>query len=164
MTNANTQDEDRGPATEPCFRLIYRSRSLLPTGPEGEKGLVEILRVARENNRRRGLTGALMVYKHQHDRFAQVLEGGETEVQELFARIKVDPRHDQVEIREAGPVSARFFNRWAMALVVEHGEPDVPLIATAGGLSEAAPRPVTPDQESVLTELRDMTRGYGRGY
>jgi hypothetical protein len=164
MTNVNSKDDNRDPGTEPCFRLIYRSRSLLPTGPEGDKGLAEILRVARENNRRRGLTGALMVYRQQNDRFAQVLEGPETEVQGLFARIKVDPRHDQVEIREAGPAPARFFNRWAMALVVEHGEPDVPLIATAGGLSEAAPRPVTPDQERVLTELRNMTRGYGRGY
>lgn len=164
MTNGNTQDDDSGPTTEPCFRLIYRSRSLLPSGPEGEEGLAEILRVARRNNRRRGLTGALMLYKHQHDRFAQVLEGPETEVQDLFARIKADPRHDQVEIREAEPVTARLFKHWDMALVHEHGEPDMHLIATAGGLSEAAPLRVTTDQERILTQLRDMTRGYGRGY
>ncbi len=149
---------------EPCFRLIYRSRSLLPERSESvESGLSEILRVARTNNRKHGVTGALMFYEYK-DWFAQVLEGEESKVQDLFERIKKDPRHKSIEVREAEPVPSRLFSKWAMALVAEHGEPDSPLVATAGGISEAEPWHMTEDQERVLTQLRDITRGYGRSY
>ena len=149
---------------EPCFRLIYRSRSLLcEQSGTVDAGLSEILRVARSNNRKHGITGALMMYEHK-DWFAQVLEGDETEINTLFERIKQDPRHKNVEVIEAGNVPARLFGKWAMALIAEHGEPDSPLVAADGGISEAAPWRVTEGQESVLTQLRDMTRGYGRSY
>ncbi|MGI9433300.1 MAG: BLUF domain-containing protein [Geminicoccaceae bacterium] len=162
--NAKNVDSNVDLEAGPCFRLIYRSHSLLPDGPEGgEAGLAEILRVARSNNRGLGITGALVLYEYKQ-RFAQVLEGPEGDVQALYDRIKVDPRHDNVEICEAEAVPARLFNRWAMALVVEHGEPDVPMVATTGGLSEAAPWRVSAEQETILTQLRDLTRGYGRSY
>ncbi|MGH1480398.1 MAG: BLUF domain-containing protein [Geminicoccales bacterium] len=158
-----TLNEDDAKA-EPCFRLIYRSRSLLPEDNEGSKsGLAEILKVARQNNQRLGVTGALILYEEKQ-RFAQVLEGPEHTVKDLLNRIKADSRHDSIEVREAGDASGRLFTRWAMALVLEHHEPDVPLIGTTGGISEAAPWRVTPEQEAVLTRLKDMTRGYGRGY
>ena len=149
---------------EPCFRLIYRSRSLLPEDKAAsDEGLADILRVARINNQKAGITGALMLYAEKK-RFAQVLEGDETAVRALLAKIEADPRHDSIEIKEAGDAPARLFARWAMALVLEHHEPDQPLIGTTGGVAEAAPWRVTEDQEAVLTRLRDMTRGYGRGY
>ncbi len=150
--------------TELCFRLIYRSRSLLADSIDGvEQGLSEILRVSRINNRSRGVTGALVLYEYKN-LFAQALEGPEHEVQSLFDLIKSDPRHENVEVSEAEPVPDRLFRRWAMALVAEHGQPDAPLIATEGGVSEAAPWRVTPNQERVLTQLRNLTRSYGRGY
>jgi len=164
VTNETTKLDEVDAKAEPCFRLIYRSRSLLPEGKEAnEAGLAEILKVARQNNQRLGVTGALILYGEK-GRFAQVLEGPEDTVKNLLARIKADPRHDSIEIREAGPVAARLFSRWAMALVLEHHEPDQPLIGTTGGIAEAAPWRVTEEQEAVLTRLRDMTRGYGRGY
>ncbi|MEM7635657.1 MAG: BLUF domain-containing protein [Pseudomonadota bacterium] len=149
---------------EPCYRLIYRSRSLLSEQSGNvDVGLSEILRVARSNNRKHDITGALMMYEHK-DWFAQVLEGNETEINTLFERIRKDPRHKNVEVIEAGNAPARLFGKWAMALIAEHGEPDAPLVATDGGISEAAPWRVTQGQENVLTQLRDMTRGYGRSY
>ncbi|MEL6964429.1 MAG: BLUF domain-containing protein [Pseudomonadota bacterium] len=164
MTTETDTLENVDTKAEPCFRLIYRSRSLLPKDPKAsEAELSEILRVARQNNQRQGVTGALILYEEK-GRFAQVLEGPEETVKALIASIKKDPRHDSVEIREAGDVSARLFSRWAMALVLEHHEPDQPLIGTTGGIAEAAPWRVTEEQEAVLTRLRDMTRGYGRGY
>ena len=163
MSETSTLDKADAKAG-PCFRLIYRSRSLLPKDPkESEAELAEILRVARQNNQRQGVTGALVLYGEK-GRFAQVLEGPEEMVKALISSIKKDPRHDSIEIREAGPASARLFTRWAMALVLEHHEPDQPLIGTTGGIAEAAPWRVTEEQEAVLTRLRDMTRGYGRGY
>ncbi len=164
ITSIDVQSDGVASQTEPCFRLIYRSRSLLSDGPGTvEEGLSDILRVSRQNNRRRNITGALVLYEYKHW-FAQVLEGPEEDVQELFAVIKSDPRHESVEIRDTTATSDRLFGRWAMALVAEHGEPDAPLIATEGGVSEAAPWRVTPGQEEVLTQLRDITRGYGRAY
>lgn len=163
MSDTTTLEEAETKA-EPCYRLIYRSRSLLPEDPkEGEAELAEILRVARQNNQKQGVTGALILYQEK-GRFAQVLEGPEDTVKSLIASIKKDPRHDSIEIREAGDAPARLFTRWAMALVLEHHEPDQPLIGTSGGVAEAAPWRVTEEQEAVLTRLRDMTRGYGRGY
>lgn len=146
------------------FRLIYRSRSLLPDkGEGGDEALSAILRIARHNNQNNNVTGALMLYEYKN-RFAQVLEGPEAKVRTLFESIQQDPRHDNVEIRHAGIVPDGVFSRWAMALVLEHRESDVPLVATTGGVSEASPWRVSEAQEVVLEELRNLTRGYGRAY
>ena len=164
ITSAEVHTNDTAARAEPCFRLIYRSRSLLADAPGTiEQGLADILRTARSNNRNLGITGALMFYEYK-DWFAQVLEGPESEVQKLFETIKSDPRHKSVEVRETIQAPDRLFRRWAMALIAEHGQPDAPLIAAEGGISEAEPWRVTPDQEAVLTQLRDMTRAYGRAY
>ena len=150
--------------TGTTFRLIYRSRSLLPDKADGgDEALAEILRVARHNNQNHNVTGALVLYEYRK-RFAQVLEGPEAKVQALFESIRRDPRHDNVEIRHEGMVSKGVFRRWAMALVLEHREQDIPLVATTGGVSEASPWRVSAEQEEVLEELRDLTRGYGRAY
>lgn len=150
--------------TESCFRLIYRSRSQLPDDePAAGTGLAEILRSARANNRRLGITGALVLYEWK-GLFAQVLEGDESAVRGLFDTINQDSRHSNVEVREAGMAPRREFGRWAMSLVVEHGEADQPLTATGDGVAEAEPWHVTPAQEAILAQLRDLTRGYGKGY
>ena len=149
-----------GTAADPCYRLIYRSHSLLPGGGKVEAALSAILQQARTGNAQRGITGALMLYD---DWFAQVLEGPQAAVETLFARIKRDTRHDTVRLYEAGAVPRRMFGKWAMAVVVEHHEPDLPLVATTGGLAQGAPWKVTLEQEAILTQLRDLTRGYGRG-
>ena len=151
-------------ATGTTFRLIYRSRSLLPDKADGgDEALAEILRVARHNNQDHNVTGALVLYEYRK-RFAQVLEGPEAKVQALFESIQRDPRHDNVEIKHAGIVGEGVFRRWAMALVLEHREQDIPLVATTGGVSEASPWRVSAEQEVVLEELRNLTRGYGRAY
>lgn len=150
--------------TSTTFRLIYRSRSLLPDKANGgDEALSEILRIARHNNQNNNVTGALVLYEYRK-RFAQVLEGPEAKVQALFESIQKDSRHDNVEIKHEGMVPKGVFRRWAMALVLEHREQDIPLVATTGGVSEAAPWRVSAEQEVVLEKLRDLTRGYGRAY
>ena len=149
------------PATqEPVFRLIYRSRCLVPPAQQDAE-LGSILRVARATNGAQGITGALLVYDNW---FAQTLEGPEAAVCALYEKISRDKRHDSVELRDQGVVNQRVFSRWAMARVAEHGDPDIPLIATTEGVAVAAPRSSTPEQERVLNIMRDATRGYGRGY
>jgi len=164
IKNPDVHENDTAAPAEQCFRLVYRSRSLLSDGPGTvQQGLADILQVSRANNRDKGITGALMFYEYK-DWFAQVLEGPEADVQNLFKTISADPRHKNVEICDTVQSPDRLFRRWAMALIAEHGEPDAPLVSTAGGISEAAPWRVTSDQEAVLTQLRDLTRAYGRAY
>jgi Sensors of blue-light using FAD len=145
-------------ATQACYRLVYRSHSLL--GATNEAGLADILKTARHKNADLGVTGALMLYD---DWFAQVLEGPQAVVEALYARIKADTRHDGIRLTEAGPAPKRLFGKWAMAVVAEHHEPDMPMVATTGGLAQGAPWKVSLEQEAILTRLRDLTRGYGRG-
>ena len=157
-----TDPPGNAPASDALIRLIYSSHSRLPgTGLGAQQdGLAEILRVARAHNAAMGVTGALVLYD---DYFAQVLEGPGATVNALFAKIRSDARHDRVALDQSVPIAARLFGQWAMAIVAEHHEPDTPLVATTGGLSQGAPWRVTPDQETVLTRLRDLTRGYGCG-
>lgn len=146
-------------APELVFRLIYRSKSKIPAA-QLDSELGNILRTARAKNTSLGITGALLFYE---DWFAQTLEGGEKAVRALYAHIERDPRHSSVQLCEEGGSKTRAFSRWAMALVGEHGNPDIPLAATANGITEAAARNTTPEQNKILDVMRDTTRGYGRG-
>lgn len=137
------------------FRLLYRSVSRL-SGPRRRAALGELFSVARSNNKKRGITGALLLTQ---DCFVQALEGDEQVVRALYARIECDPRHEAVELLEARAVDARFFARWAMARITADGERDLPLIAHQDGISAAAPRgDATPEQEQVLDLMRAASR------
>lgn len=146
-------------APELVFRLIYRSKSKI-AAEKLDAELGNILRIARAKNTGLGITGALLFYEGW---FAQTLEGGEKVVRALYAQIEKDPRHSSVQLCEEGGSKPRAFSRWAMAMVGEHGHPDIPLAATSTGTTEAASRVTTPEQEKILTVMRDTTRGYGLG-
>ena len=95
----------------PLFFLLYVSRSLLRLPDEA--GEVErIVTVARRENERLGVTGAL-IFTQAH--FAQVLEGDRAAVETLMERIGRDPRHDMVTIVSAGERDGRLFGQWSMA-------------------------------------------------
>lgn len=143
---------DRG--SEETFRLMYRSRDRIPA--EGRKVELGVLfSSARSNNKRRQVTGALLL---SEDWFVQVLEGDEDTVRSLYARIERDPRHDSVALLEAGKVGERVFARWSMARVGVDGDPDIPLIAHTNGISPAAGRGTTPEQERLLDVMREAAR------
>ena len=141
------------------FALAYRSHSRVPPA-RADHELADILRVARVNNAAQGITGALLLYD---DWFAQVLEGPEAAVRDLFHRIAQDKRHDGVELLDQGPVEKRVFERWAMAYVGEHGDPDIPMMAVGDSVVPAAEWHHKSAQDERLAQLRQATRGYGRG-
>jgi hypothetical protein len=146
-------DAGQAPEADGVFRLIYRSRNLIP--PDDRRiELGSLFSAARSSNKKQDITGALLVHG---DWFAQVLEGSEEPVRTLFARIEKDGRHDNVSVIAAGP-AGRVFGRWSMARVSAEGEPDIPLIAHRDGISPAASRGTTPDQEAVLDVMRQATR------
>jgi hypothetical protein len=147
---------DSAPATDSggIFRLIYRSRNKIPAEQrKAELGL--LFTAARSNNKRQHVTGALLI---QGDWFAQVLEGDEQVVRGLFAAIEHDRRHADITLIEAGMAGPRRISRWAMARVSADGQPDIPLIAHVDGISPAASRGTTPEQEAILDIMREATR------
>jgi hypothetical protein len=139
MTEAAPGPDSAGP-DRAVFRLIYRSRDLIPLDNRKTE-LGALFSEARSNNKKQDITGALLVHG---DWFAQVLEGSEAPIRTLFARIEQDGRHDNVSVIASGPAE-RVFGRWSMARVSADGEPDIPMIAHRDGIAPAAagvrPRP-----------------------
>ena len=146
--------DDAGTTGE-VFRLIYRSRDLIPAQRHRAE-LGELFTHARAKNKSLLVTGALLV---SEDRFVQTLEGEEDVVRALLTRIEQDPRHDRVELLDASLVSGRAFPRWSMAEVAEDGQSDINLIAHQAGIARAASRgDTTSEQEGVLKVMRDAVR------
>ncbi|MEM6512486.1 MAG: BLUF domain-containing protein [Pseudomonadota bacterium] len=89
--------------------LIYVS---VATQPMTSEMLDELVSVARRNNEKRRLTGMLL-YKEQ--RFMQVLEGEDSVIGSLFDVIKLDSRHDKIDILRYEHIHYRSFPDWSMA-------------------------------------------------
>lgn len=149
-------DADTGRPGGGTFRLIYRSRDLIPA-EERRAELGALFSTSRANNKRARITGALLLAE---DCFVQTLEGEEAAVWRLYTRIEQDARHDSVQLVEARTVPDRVFSRWAMAEVGGDGEPDIPLLARVGGIAPAASRgDTTPEQADVLSLMREAASG-----
>jgi len=89
--------------------LIYVSTSVKLLNDEE---LLNILKVSRENNVSKDITG-LLLYKGGN--FMQVLEGPDEIVNSLYEKIRTDPRHKDVSIISREQISARQFSNWEMA-------------------------------------------------
>jgi hypothetical protein len=135
---------------------MYRSHNRIPEGTR-KPAHGELFSQARSNNKKQDVTGALLI---DGDRFVQVLEGDETTVRGLYARIAADTRHDQVELLDEQAVPERVFSRWSMAKVGADGETDIPLLMNRdkGGATPAAPRPGTPEQDELLEQMHTGAR------
>ncbi|MBA8794975.1 hypothetical protein FHX74_002603 [Friedmanniella endophytica] len=90
------------------YDLTYVSRATTPLTPAQ---LADLLRVCRAHNEELGVTGALL-YEGGH--IMQVLEGDQPTVEALYEVIAQDPRHREVAVVAAGPVSRRQFADWSM--------------------------------------------------
>lgn len=143
MVDRTTQDPG-------VFRLIYRSRDLIaPTDRRIALGL--LFTQARAANAARSITGVLLLTAAS---FVQVLEGDEAAVRTVFDKIKVDRRHDQVRLLQAGPVTGRLFDRWAMARIAGDGHDDIALTARPDGIVATGGEPATSDQHDLLSLMR----------
>jgi hypothetical protein len=143
------------PATTKTFRLMYRSRSQIPA-ERSRAELGALFTQARSNNKKRGITGALLL---TGTCFVQVLEGDEADVRGVYTRISGDPRHDSVTLIESGTVDERVFARWAMARVSQDDEPDIPLIAHQSGITSAAGHRTTLEEDRLLDVMRAAANG-----
>lgn len=116
------------------MQLVYASR---PFG-YGDLELRNILHIARANNMRDGVTGALIC---REDLYLQLLEGPRDKVTAAFAKINRDERHTEVTPLIACDVSARLFPGWAM-----RDDPAKSWIWTADAVREGAVARASPDE------------------
>jgi hypothetical protein len=90
------------------FSLVYVSSAVTPFTPAQ---LADLLSTCHRNNASRGITGMLL---YKDGNVMQALEGDETAVLELHARIGRDPRHHGLITLLQGPVEQRQFPDWSM--------------------------------------------------
>lgn len=90
-------------------RIVYCSQAAQPE--LALPMLADILAVSDRNNRRDGLTGVLLI---SGGRFFQVLEGAAQDLDRTMNRIRLDPRHHDVELVSRRSITSRRFGQWAM--------------------------------------------------
>lgn len=73
--------------------------------------VADIAMKARNHNKEADITG-LLVFDGLH--FCQQLEGAAAKVAEAMARIRLDPRHQDVAIVYQGPLDKRRFSRFSL--------------------------------------------------
>jgi hypothetical protein len=93
------------------FQLVYVSdaKELMT-----EAAIESLLTSCRRHNAENNISG-LLIYSSGH--FIQLLEGDETILGSLFARISVDKRHHHVQLLHFGVSPERFFGTWRMGLL-----------------------------------------------
>ena len=91
-------------------RLLYASRAASSTAD----ATASILAQSRSHNPSAGITGILC---YGGDIFLQALEGGRSQVSELYGHIQRDVRHKDVVLLHYEEISERRFAGWAMGQV-----------------------------------------------
>lgn len=90
---------------------MYRSAARIPFG---QTELTDLLRWARSNNTKQGLTGMLL---YDEGSFLQVLEGEREPLVTLYERILADPRHTDITKLLEREIDRRLFGDWKMGFV-----------------------------------------------
>lgn len=113
-------------------QLIYRSQ---PFGFD-DAMLSGILTVARRNNPRHAITGALIC---RGDLYLQLLEGDAAPIDALYQRIAQDDRHLDVTLLSRTEVADRMFPDWAMLHDPARSWLWSPAEIASGALDDAGP-------------------------
>ena len=80
-----------------------------------ESGDIEAIhRSARNLNALDGITG-LLIFNGTH--FLQIVEGAPQAIDDLVTRLRADPRHSGIEVRDERAITERSFPDWSMELV-----------------------------------------------
>jgi hypothetical protein len=134
------------------YNLVYSSEASAPMSVEE---LQALLRQARAHNQEQRVTGMLFYSEGQPGtsgpgNFFQVLEGSKEAVQEVIARIKLDPRHTNLQILIEGSAAQRMFPDWSMGFVTVI-PPDME--ALTGYVDPRQPRFLLPRAHAISPEL-----------
>lgn len=117
--------------------------------------LLSLLESAQSKNQSLSITGALLSHVGV---FAQVLEGPQNLVEQLFSLIQLDNRHSQVTVALRGPEAERDFPQWSMAFA-DGGTALSDREGTSGlSLTKAAIDAVFANQEGAGEQLLAMLK------
>ena len=107
-----------------------------PTVPFSDRDLSDLLLAARLWNARHDVTGKLVALEDGDRivRFAQWIEGPGPEMAVCMGRVLADDRHGDLEVRHKGPVAARRYPGWDMAILPVG---DAAFAAEAAGVTSA---------------------------
>ena len=97
------------------YRIVYTSHQTTQGSAEDRVAdVATVLSSGREHNDRADLTSVLALHR---GRFAQIIEGSRDAAEATFARIRVDRRHRDVQVLQAGPIEGRGFPGCALVLI-----------------------------------------------
>ena len=88
------------------IHLIYTS---VASRALSESDVKQILTASRENNSGWNISGMLLFIDNT---FFQILEGDKAEVNALYEKINMDPRHERVMKLIQEPIKNREFSEW----------------------------------------------------
>lgn len=112
--------------------------------------LAELLAQSRRSNHEHDLSGMLL---YRRGRFFQVLEGPKDAVDELMAKIRRDPRHDEIRVLLTEEIEERRFEEWTMGY-----EPiTAPATPAPEGFRDTFDDLESEDDEASIRAVRELT-------
>jgi hypothetical protein len=129
--------------------LTYTSLARLDVDADD---LHAIHRSALKLNALDGITG-LLVFNGTH--FLQVVEGDERAIDDLLGRLRRDPRHHGLEVRDERRIDARSFPDWTMELVRVGGS----YLDARDTMRDRVPDSVTADVRDRLLRMTETISG-----
>ncbi len=140
--------------------ILYRSRAIRP--PSAAE-LQDIVRSAQERNRSMGVTGMLL---YENGRFLQTIEGPPLELDEVWASIRRDKRHAEIEVLSEHLTPARLFNGWHMQLFDRErqkrpatGTQEGTAARLAAEVQNFARHALAPDSDAIANGLKQLVAG-----
>jgi hypothetical protein len=97
-----------GAAAGDIQRIVYASTA---THACSDEELAQMLEKARSNNKQSAITGMLVYHE---DCFLQLIEGPGPALNQLFGKLRADPRHHKVVLLLRERISERTFADWTM--------------------------------------------------
>ena len=111
-----------------------------------------IHRTARDLNAIDGVTG-ILIFNGTH--FLQIIEGADDAIGDLLERLRRDPRHSGLEVRDDRVISDRSFPDWSMELVRVQGS----YLEAKETLADRIPESVTADIRARIHKMTEEICG-----
>ena len=137
-------------------QLVYVSAAAVPFA---DAELEDLLALARENNSSLSVTGILLFTDQT---FFQVLEGDRNVVQQLYEKIALDRRHNNVLLLAKREIGERNFGDWSMGFVRDRKEISE-LPGFVDFFSSHADGPTFVDLQGDKKRIQQILDGFRRG-
>ncbi|MGK5089186.1 BLUF domain-containing protein [Bdellovibrionota bacterium FG-2] len=135
------------------FHLLYISTSIAPAKSETIQSLLD---VSSKNNKAKDISG-LLIYRSGY--FIQLLEGDETVVNTLVARIQRDARHRDLKIVLSFKDEKRLFPHWSMGLITDDQDADMLAL-----LSKKLTSSKIENRDNMAPEAIEILKSFSKKY